>query len=151
MCRGDLVRRRLQLDPAPSKLLSESLERKPLAPYVAVAERRVMDVDFKFINDVLALVLTQEVGGSSQLEFWEEETPDELSQTKFALLNERHCLNGDGAEKLKFDFCGDRLLSLERLAKKSSASDTTPSSDKSSFFKSSILSEIEDQHMSNAL
>lgn len=63
-----------------------------------------------------------------------------LSQSKLELVNERHCLKGDGAEKLIFDFCGDRVLSLDRNASNLSASEATTSSDRTSRFKSSILS-----------
>lgn len=64
-----------------------------------------------------------------------------LSQSKFEPENERHCLNGDVIEKLNLDFCGDLVLSLDRKASKWLGSEPIPSSESTSLFKSSILSE----------
>jgi len=125
---------------------------EPQAACVEVADRRVMDVDLR-LNDSEPEnspverqkdVRPLEVDGPSSPcdDPWDDEIdmPDVLSQSKFELLNERHCLNGDGAEKLMVDFCGERVLSLDRNASKLSEPEWTPSSSRTSRLRSSMLS-----------
>lgn len=123
---------------------SESLDNVPHAPDVTVAERNVIEVDRKFMKDFdldKPMPLSElehcspEVDGHSllYLEPCADDTKDELSQSKFELENERHCLNGDGAEKLNADFCGDLVFSLENNI-------PSPSSERTSRLRSSILS-----------
>jgi len=87
----------------------------PHAPGLTLVERRVMDVERRFMNEVdpenVPPVTEQKEcwaveveGPSSNCELWDDETPDVLSQSKVEPENERHCLKGDGAEKLNFDF-----------------------------------------------
>jgi hypothetical protein len=147
ICLGDLdVLNRLIPD-SPLISQSESLDTDPQAPDVTVADRNVMDVDRKLMKDENALMseLEQnpiEVDGPSSCEL-DDEVEEELSQSNFELENERHCLNGDGAEKLNADFCGDLVLSLEKYEMFLSSFPSIPSSDNTSRLRSSILSEIQ--------